>query len=78
MQLSWRHPQGWRKLRKVELRLIRDQVPVGEITLHSRAGRISAGGAAEVLRKRTRLTRKGNAIAARLALGSATAWPARR
>jgi hypothetical protein len=68
MRLSWRHPQGWRKLRKVELRLTRDQLPVGEITIHSQAGRISDRGAAEVVRKRTRLTRKGNTVAARLAL----------
>jgi hypothetical protein len=66
--LSWRHPQGWRRLRAIELRLTRDQVPVGEIMIRARAGRISDRGAAEVVPKRTRLTRKGNTVAARLAV----------
>jgi hypothetical protein len=68
LRLSWRHPQGWRKLRKVELRLTRDAVRVGGITIRPRGGRISDRGAVEVIRKRTRLTRKGKTVAARLAV----------
>ncbi len=68
LRLSWRHPQGWRKLRAIELRLTRDEAPVGEITIHPRSGRISDRGAVEVMRSRTRLTRKGKTVAARLAV----------
>ena len=68
MRLTWRHPQSWRKLRKVELRLTREGVPMGEITIHPRAGRISDRGAVEVIRKRTRLAREGKTVVARLAL----------
>jgi Ca2+-binding RTX toxin-like protein len=68
VRLSWRHPQAWRKLRKVELRLTRDGAPVGEVTIRPRAERITADGAVQLVRKRTRLTRKGKAVTARLAL----------
>ncbi len=68
VRLSWRHPQGWRKLRAIELRLTRAGEPAGEITIRPRGGRISDRGAVEVMRKRTRLTRKGKTVTARLAL----------
>jgi hypothetical protein len=68
LRLSWRHPHGWRRLRAIELRLTADQVPVGAVTIRPRAGRISDHGAVEVVRKRTRLTRKGKTVTARLAL----------
>lgn len=68
LRLSWRHPQSWRKLRAIKLRLIRDEVPVGKVTIRPRAGRISDRGAVEVMRTRTRLTHKGKTVTARLAL----------
>jgi Ca2+-binding RTX toxin-like protein len=68
LRLSWRHPQDWRRLRKLELRLTRDGVPVGEVTIRPQSGRISADGAVELVRKRSGLTRKGKTVAARLAL----------
>jgi hypothetical protein len=68
LRLSWRHPQGWRKLRAIELRLTRGQVPVGGITIHPGRERISDRGAVEVVRKRTRLAREGKTVAARLAV----------
>lgn len=68
LQLSWRHPQAWRKLRRIELRLLRDGAPVGALTIRPRAGRIAADGDVELLRKRTRLTHKGKTVIARLAL----------
>jgi hypothetical protein len=43
-------------------------VPVGAITIRPRAGRTSDRGAVELVRKRTRLTRNGNTVTARLAL----------
>ena len=68
LRLSWRHPQGWRKLRAIDLRLTRGDVPAGEITIHPRRGRISDRGAVKVLDKATRLTRKGKTVTAQLAL----------
>jgi Ca2+-binding RTX toxin-like protein len=67
VQLSWRHPRAWRKLRTIELRLYRDGVRVGEITVRPRAGRITADGAPKLARKHTRLTRKAKTVTARLA-----------
>ena len=68
VRLSWRHPQDWRKLRKVELRLTRDGAPVGEVTIRPRGEKIAADGALEVVRERTRLAHKGKTVTARLAL----------
>jgi hypothetical protein len=69
MRLSWRHPDGWRKLRTIELRLLSaDGVPVGEITIRPRAQRITADGAVRLVRKASRLTRKGKTVTARLAV----------
>jgi Ca2+-binding RTX toxin-like protein len=42
--LSWRHPDGWRKLRTVTLRLVRDGVAVGDVTIRPRGKRINAEG----------------------------------
>jgi hypothetical protein len=68
LRLSWSHPKGWRKLRAIDLRLTRGEVPVGEITIQPRRGRISDRGAVKVLDKATRLTRKGKTVTAQLAL----------
>jgi hypothetical protein len=69
LRLSWRHPQSWRKLRTIELRLLSEAgAEVGEVTIRPRAERISDRGAIEVMRKRTRLTRKGKTVTARLAV----------
>jgi Ca2+-binding RTX toxin-like protein len=68
MRLSWRHPRAWRKLRKVELRLTRDDAPVGEITIRPRAERIAAEGEVELVRKRSRLTGKAKTVTAQLAV----------
>jgi hypothetical protein len=66
--LSWRHPDAWRKLRSVTLRLTNQSVAVGEVTVHPRAKRINADGVAKVARRGTRLTRRGKTVTARLAL----------
>jgi Ca2+-binding RTX toxin-like protein len=68
VRLSWRHPQSWRKLRTVELRLTRDGAPVGKVTIRPRGEKIAAAGAVEVIRKRSRLAHKGKTVTARLAL----------
>jgi hypothetical protein len=69
LRLGWRHPLSWRKLRTVELRLLsQDGVPVGEVTVHPRTQRITADGAVNLVRKGTRLTRKGKTVTARLSV----------
>ena len=68
MRLSWRHPQGWSKLRTVELRLTQNGVPVGAITIRPRAQRITDDGAVKLVRKASRLTRKGETVTARVAI----------
>ncbi len=68
LRLSWRHPQGWRQLRRVELRLLRGDTRVGAIRVRARDAQITADGAARLLRGASRLTRKGKAVSARLAL----------
>jgi hypothetical protein len=67
-RLSWRHPRGWRNLRSIELRLVRAGVLVGEIIVRPRRARISADGAVQLVRKHSRLGRKGKTVTARLAL----------
>jgi hemolysin type calcium-binding protein len=68
LRLSWTHPQSWRKLRTVTLRLrLRERI-VGRVAIRPRSGRISDWGAVGVVRKRTRLTHKGKTVTARLAL----------
>ena len=68
LQLSWRHPEGWKQLRTIELRLTRDGVPVGEVTIRPHGERIAASGAVRLDRAASRLTRKGKAVRARLAV----------
>ena len=68
VRLSWRHPEGWRKLRKLELRLIQGGVPVGEITIRPGKDRIVAEGAVSLVRKKSRLSREGKTVVAKLAL----------
>jgi hypothetical protein len=68
LKLSWRHPVAWKQLDRIELRLTRDQLPVGEVTIRPRGGRISDRGAVEVMRTGTRLTRSGKTVTARLAV----------
>lgn len=68
LKLSWRHPKAWRQLRTIELRLTRDGAPVGEVTIRPRGERIAARGAVQLDRAASRLTSKGKAVRARLAI----------
>ena len=73
VRLSWRHPKAWRKLRRIELRLTRDDVEVGAIAIRPRAGRIAADGALGLARRRTRLSHRGKTVTARIGLRIDTA-----
>ena len=68
LRFSWTHPQSWRKLHAITLKLrTRDRV-VGRVVMRPHSGRIADAGAVELARKRSRLAGKGKAVTARLAL----------
>jgi Ca2+-binding RTX toxin-like protein len=66
LELSWTHPRNWRELRRIELRLSDEGVPVGEIVIRPRRERIAADGAVELVR--SSLSHKGKKVAAKLAV----------
>ena len=68
LKLSWRHPRSWRQLRRVTLRLYRGKARVGAVAITPPNRRIRDRGAVTVLRRSSRITRKGKTISARLAL----------
>jgi len=68
LKLSWRHPRAWKQLRTIELRLTRDDVPVGAVTIRPRGKKITGSGAVELVRKRSRIAAKGKTVTARLAV----------
>jgi RTX calcium-binding nonapeptide repeat (4 copies) len=68
LRLSWRVPRSGRKLRTIELRLTRDEMPVGDVTIRPHGERITAGGAVKLMRKHSRLTRNRKTVTARLAV----------
>ena len=68
LRLSWRHPKAWRRLSRIELRLTQGALPAGRVTIRPRSERIDAGGALQLDRDATRLTREGKTVTVRLAL----------
>jgi hypothetical protein len=68
LKLSWRHPKAWKQLRTIELRLTRDDVPVGAVTIRPGGKKITGSGAVEIVRKRSRIAAKGKTVTARLAV----------
>jgi hypothetical protein len=67
LRLSWTHPQSWKRLRDITLRLrVRDRV-VGSIAMQPRRERITDRGAIRLVRSATRLTLHGKTVTARLA-----------
>jgi Ca2+-binding RTX toxin-like protein len=66
--LRWRHPEAWRKLAKVELRLLDGGRQVGEVVLRPAGKRMAADGAVALVRKASRMRPAGKAVVARLAL----------
>jgi Ca2+-binding RTX toxin-like protein len=66
LRLSWTHPRDWRELRRIELRLSDQGVPVGEIVIRPRRERIVADGGIELVR--SRVSHKGKKVAAKLAV----------
>jgi hypothetical protein len=68
VRLAWRHPRTWRRLRRITLRLYSRRAPDAAIHIRPRAERIAARGAVELVRTGTRIRRKGESVAAGLAL----------
>lgn len=68
LRLAWRHPRTWRRLRRITLRLYSRRAADAAIDIRPRAERIAARGAVELVRKSTRIRRKGKSVTARLAL----------
>jgi hypothetical protein len=68
LKLSWRHPDSWRQLRRVTLRLFSGDARVGAVAISPRTRRIADRGAVTVLRRSTRLAGKGKTVSARLRL----------
>ena len=68
MRLSWRHPAGWKRLGKIQVRLSSNGAPVGTITIQPRAERVSAAGEVTLARRATRLAHKGKTVTAHLSV----------
>jgi Ca2+-binding RTX toxin-like protein len=66
--LRWRHPEGWRNLAKVELRLLDGNLQVGDVVMRPTGKRMEADGVVALVRKASRVRTAGKAIIARLAL----------
>jgi hypothetical protein len=67
LRLRWTHPHSWKQLRAVSVRLRAGSKPAGRIVIRPRGGSVSAQGVT-VVRKRTRLSHRGRAVTARLAI----------
>jgi Ca2+-binding RTX toxin-like protein len=76
MKLSWTHPEDWKKLSRVSLRLRSGDDVVGRVVIEPGAERMSAGGAVRLL-EASRLSHRGGAVTARLALELAPALAGR-
>ncbi len=65
-----RAPQGsgWKRLGKIQVRLSSTGAPVGTITIHPRAERVSAAGEVTLARRATRLAHKGKTVTAHLSV----------
>jgi Ca2+-binding RTX toxin-like protein len=68
LRLRWRHPKAWKQLRTIDLRLTRNGVPVGAITIRARGKKISGDGAVASVKRGTRIAAKGKTVTARLAV----------
>jgi hypothetical protein len=68
LQLRWTHPEAWRRLRNVEVRLYRGTERVGTIAMSPRRERIESHGKVRLARGASAVTHRGKAVIARLAL----------
>jgi RTX calcium-binding nonapeptide repeat (4 copies) len=66
VRLSWTHPVSWKQLRHVTLRVKDGRKVAGKVVIKPRAEKIAASGQVEIAR--SKLTRKGGKVTARLKL----------
>jgi hypothetical protein len=66
--LSWTHPQSWRQLRSIELRLYEDAKAVGRVIILPTGDRIEATGAVALVTSANHLHHHGKTVTARLGL----------
>ena len=65
LKLPWRHPDGWKQLRELELRLSTAVRSAGEVRIRPRSGRVVGDGIKLV---RSRVSREGKWVSARIAV----------
>ena len=66
LRMSWSHPESWRKLRTVQLRLRMRRQVVGRVTIRPGRDRVADDGVVRV--KRARILTEGKTVTAKLAL----------
>ena len=67
LKMGWKHPQSWRELRKLELRLYDGKQEVGMINARPAAGRLSENGLVDLMAG-SKLGHHGKWVTAKLAL----------
>jgi hypothetical protein len=67
LKMSWKHPQSWRELRKLELRLYDGKQEVGMINARPAGGRLSENGLVDLMAG-SKLGHHGKWVTAKLAL----------
>jgi hypothetical protein len=68
LQLRWKHPEAWRQLRSVEVRLHRGADRVGTIAISPRSERIRSRGDVRLVRRASSVAHRGKSVIARLAV----------
>jgi hypothetical protein len=66
--VTWRHPESWRKLRSVQVRVLDDGIAVGSVAIAPHSRKLTAKGAVRLVRGDSSVSRKGATARARLAL----------
>ena len=67
LKMSWKHPQSWRELRKLEVRLYDGKQEVGMINARPAGGRLSENGLVDLMAG-SKLGHHGKWVTAKLAL----------
>jgi hypothetical protein len=67
MTLRWTHPNSWRELRRIQVRLYRGDARLGTIDVRPQSRRLSARGV-EIMANRSLLTRSDKTVTARLGM----------
>ena len=65
--VAWEHPKAWSKLRAVRVQLRAAGLPVGEVTIEPKTGRLRSREVA-IDRKRSKVVRRGRTLTAKIAL----------